>query len=55
MAAIRSGASTLPVGFAGELTTMARVRGVSRSRIASGRYWKPSASLTSTSTVTPSA
>ena len=52
---MRSGASTLPVGLAGEFITMAFVRGLSRSRIVSGRYWNRSASVTPTSTGTPSA
>jgi len=55
MAFMRSGESTAPVGFAGELTTIARVRGPRRAAIASGRYWKASSSVVSTYAGTPSA
>ena len=48
IAAMRSADSTVPVGLAGELMTIAFVRGPRRSPIASGRYWKPSSSVTPT-------
>ena len=48
MAAMRSGPSTVPVGLAGELITMALVRGQSRALTASGRSWKASSSSTGT-------
>jgi hypothetical protein len=38
MAAMRSADSTVPVGLAGELIMIARVRGPIRLWIASGRY-----------------
>ena len=56
MAAIsrmRSSESRLPVGLEGELMKIALVRAVIFSRMASGRYWKPSSSKTGTLTGTP--
>ncbi|OPZ76311.1 MAG: hypothetical protein BWY79_01681 [Actinobacteria bacterium ADurb.Bin444] len=44
ISAMRSGASSVPVGLAGELMSTALVRGVSAARMSAGRYWKPSSS-----------
>jgi hypothetical protein len=50
-----SGASTVPVGLAGELMRSARVRAVRAAATVSAWSWKPSASCTSTNTGSASA